>query len=266
MDLQGRVVLVTGAGRGLGRSIVLEAAKAGATVVGGSRTTADLDSLEADVSARRGKFAWTRLDVTDLGSVDAFVAGAAERFCRIDGLVNNTGAGISADSLDITEEQFTSTFDFNARSTFFCSQRAARHMVAQGGGAIVNISSNFAVAGVGVRSVYCAAKAAVDSLTRSFAVEWAPLGVRVNAIAPGTMNTPGYERARRDAPRMVESVIAATPSGRIAEPREVAALAVFLLSDACAAMTGQVITVDGGQSVPLAALGTRPQEPVGAAG
>ena len=92
-------------------------------------------------------------------------------------------------------------------------------MVAQGGGAIVNISSNFAVAGVGVRSVYCAAKAAVDSLTRSFAVEWAPLGVRVNAIAPGTMNTPGYERARRDAPQMVESVIAATPSGRIADPR-----------------------------------------------
>src|ERR1700733_1738866 len=138
VDLQDRVVLVTGAGRGLGRSIVLEAAKAGATVVGGSR--------------------------------------------------------ISADSLEITEEQFARTFDFNARSTFFCSQRAARHMVAQGGGAIVNISSNFAVAGVGVRSVYCAAKAAVDSLTRSFAVEWAPLGVRVNAIAPGTMNTPRYER------------------------------------------------------------------------
>jgi NAD(P)-dependent dehydrogenase (short-subunit alcohol dehydrogenase family) len=266
VDLQGRVVLVTGAGRGLGRSIVLEAAQAGATVVGGSRTTADLDSLEAEVSVRGGRFAGTRLDVTDLDSVDAFVAGAAERCGRIDGLVNNTGAGVSADSLSITEEQFAHTFDFNARSTFFCSQRAARHMVAQGGGAIVNISSNFAVAGVGVRSVYCAAKAAVDSFTRSFAVEWAPLGVRVNAIAPGTMNTPGYERARRDAPQMVESVIAATPSGRIAEPQEVAALAVFLLSDACAAMTGQVITVDGGQSVPLAALGIGRPERADAAG
>jgi NADP-dependent 3-hydroxy acid dehydrogenase YdfG len=91
--------------------------------------------------------------------VDAFVDGAAGRFGRIDGLVNNTGAGVSVDSLDITEEQFARTFDFNARSTFFCSQRAARHMVATGGGVIVNISSNFAVAGVGVRSVYCAAKA-----------------------------------------------------------------------------------------------------------
>ena len=121
MNLQDRVVLVTGAGRGLGRSIALAAAAAGATVVGGSRTTADLDSLEADVAARGGRFAGTRLDVTDLGSVDAFVAGAAERFGRIDGLVNNTGAGISADSLDITEEQFAYTFDFNARSTFFCS-------------------------------------------------------------------------------------------------------------------------------------------------
>src|SRR5712691_5485080 len=261
MDLQGKVILVTGAGRGLGRSIALEAARAGATVAGGSRTTTDLDSLAAEVTDHGGRFTGTRLDVTDLGTVDAFVAGAARRFGRIDGLVNNTGAGISAGSLDITEEQFAATFDLNARSTFFCSQRAARHMVAQGGGAIVNISSNFAVAGVGVRSVYCAAKAAVDSLTRSFAVEWAPLGVRVNAIAPGTMNTPGYQRARRDAPQMVESVIAATPSGRIAEPHEVAALAVFLLSDACPAMTGQVITVDGGQSVPLAALATRQPKP-----
>jgi NAD(P)-dependent dehydrogenase (short-subunit alcohol dehydrogenase family) len=258
MYLKDKVIVVTGAGRGLGRSIALAAAEAGATVVGGSRTAADLDRLEADVAARGGQFAGARLDVTDLGSVDAFVADAAGRFGRIDGLVNNTGAGISADSLDITEEQFAHTFDFNTRSTFFCSQSAARRMVAQGGGAIVNISSNFAVAGVGVRSVYCAAKAAVDSFTRSLAVEWAPLGVRVNAIAPGTMNTPGYERARRDAPQMVESVIAATPSGRIAEPAEVAALAVFLLSDACAAMTGQVIAVDGGQSVPLAALGFRP--------
>ncbi len=127
-------------------------------------------------------------------------------------------------------------------------------MIDGGGGAIVNISSNFAVAGVGVRSVYCAAKAAVDSFTRSLAVEWAPHGIRVNAIAPGTMNTPGYERARRNAPAMVEAVVAATPSGRIAEPEEVAELAVFLLSDGCAAMTGQVMAVDGGQSIPLAAL------------
>src|ERR1700722_19534106 len=100
MDLQGRVVLVTGAGRGLGRSLVLGAAQAGATVVGGSRTDADLESLEADVSSRGGRFAGARLDVTDLDSVDAFVDGAARRFGRIDGLVNNTGAGISANSLD----------------------------------------------------------------------------------------------------------------------------------------------------------------------
>jgi NAD(P)-dependent dehydrogenase (short-subunit alcohol dehydrogenase family) len=262
MALSDRVVLVTGAGRGLGRAISLSAARAGAAVYGGSRTQADLDAVAAQIRASGGRFVGLPLDVTDLASIEAFVATAAQRAGRIDGLVNNTGAGISAASLDVTDEQFASTFDFNARSMFFCSQRAVRHM--QGGGAIVNISSNFAVAGVGVRSVYCAAKAAVDSFTRSLAVEWAPYRVRVNAIAPGTMNTPGYERARRDAPEMVESVIAATPSGRIAEPEEVAALAVFLLSDACAAMTGQVIAVDGGQSVPLAALSVPRHDPAAA--
>ena len=240
MDLQGRVVLVTGAGRGLGRSIVLEAAQAGATVVGGSRTAADLDSLAAEVSVRGGRFAGTRLDVTDLASVDAFVAGAAERFGRIDGLVNNTGAGVSADSLSITEEQFAHTFDFNARSTFFCSQRAARHMVAQGGGAIVNISSNFAVAGVGVRSVYCAAKAAVDSFTRSFAVEWAPLGVRVNAVAPGEIETamigPEYE-----------ALIPRIPMGRMGTVAEVAGVVFQLCGSDFSYVTGTEIFLTGGQ-------------------
>jgi NAD(P)-dependent dehydrogenase (short-subunit alcohol dehydrogenase family) len=262
MELDGKVVLVTGAGRGLGKAICLAAAAAGATVVGGSRTRADLEVLRAQIEMEGGTFAPAHLDVTDLGTVDAFVDDAVARFGRIDGLVNNAGAGVSAASLDIDEGQFAYTFDFNTRSMFFCSQRAARRMVDQpGGGAIVNISSNFASAGVGVRSVYCAAKAAVDSLTRSFAVEWAPRGLRVNAIAPGTMNTPGYERARRNAPEMVETLVALTPSGRIAEPEEVARLAVFLLSDGCTAMTGQIVTVDGGQSIPLAALGRSGPQP-----
>lgn len=261
MDLQDRVVLVTGAGRGLGRAIACAAARSGAVVVGGSRTAADLAQLGAEISADGGTFTGVPLDVTDLASVASFVATAKQRFGRIDGLVNNTGAGVSAPSLDIDEEQFAYSFDFNTRSTFFCSQQAARHMIEQGHGAIVNISSNFAVAGVGVRSVYCAAKAAVDSLTRSFAVEWAPYGVRVNAISPGTMRTPGYERARRNAPEMVASVIANTPSGRIAEPSEVAQLAVFLLSDLCGALTGQIIAVDGGQSVPLASLSIPARQP-----
>ncbi|GAF47641.1 putative oxidoreductase [Rhodococcus wratislaviensis NBRC 100605] len=260
-ELAGKVVLVTGAGRGLGREIVRLAARSGATVVGGSRTMSDLSTLEADialdpdVTARGGRFVGVSLDVMDLASLDAFVSGAQERFGHLDGLVNCTGAGVSVPSLELDDAQFRYTFDFNTRSMFFCSQRAARVMVAQEtGGAIVNIGSNFATAGVGIRSAYSAAKAAVESLTRSFAVEWAAQGVRVNTVSPGTMNTPGYRRALANAPAMVESLVALTPSGRIAEPEEVAALVVFLLGEQCAAMTGQVITVDGGQNVPLAAL------------
>jgi gluconate 5-dehydrogenase len=250
-SLHERVVLVTGAGRGLGRAIAVAAADAGALVVAGSRTPSDLDQLVTEISARGGSCVSGPLDVTDDVSIERFVATAAERFSRIDGLVNNVGAGLTAPSLEFRTADLDAALALNFRSTFLCSQHAGRVMAAGGGGSIVNIGSNFSLAGTYGRAAYGAAKAAVDNLTRSLAVEWATLRIRVNAIAAGIMNTPGYERARRNAPEFVARALTGIPAGRVAEPEEVAALAVFLLSDACYALTGQVIAVDGGQSATL---------------
>jgi NAD(P)-dependent dehydrogenase (short-subunit alcohol dehydrogenase family) len=249
--LQGRVVLVTGAGRGLGRAIAIAAAEAGALVVAGSRTPADLDHLTEEIGAGGGSCTAVPLDVTIDASVESFVASAAARFGRIDGLVNNVGAGLTAPSLEFRTEDLDAAVDLNFRSTFLCSQHVGRVMAAGGGGSIVNISSNFSLAGTYGRAAYGAAKAAVDNLTKSLAVEWATLGIRVNAIAAGIMNTPGFERARRNAPDFVARALTGIPAGRIAEPEEVAALAVFLLSPVCYALTGQVVAVDGGQSATL---------------
>jgi NAD(P)-dependent dehydrogenase (short-subunit alcohol dehydrogenase family) len=251
LGLESRVVLVTGAGRGLGRAISVAAASAGATVVVGSRTLTELQSLAVEVNAAGGSCVPLALDVTEVASIEAFVSSALTRFGRIDGLVNNAGAGLTVPSLDFEEKDFDAAIDLNVRSTFFCSQRVARAMAESGGGSIVNIGSIFSLAGTYGRAMYGAAKAAVDNLTRSFAVEWASLGIRVNAIAPGIMNTPGFERARKNAPEFVARAIAGIPAGRIAEPEEVAALAVFMLSPLCRAMTGQVVAVDGGQSATL---------------
>lgn len=243
----GSVVLITGAGRGLGRSIARTAASAGARVVVGSRTQSDLDELAAEIASAGGTCLPVRLDVTEIESIEAFVGAAVAAYGRIDGLVNNAGAGITKPSVDITMEEFNSTMALNVASTFFCSQRVARQMISQGdGGAIVNISSMFGQGGVSARAPYCAAKAAVDNLTKSFAVEWAAAGIRVNAVAPGVINTPGFERARRNAPELVAGVMSVIPAGRIAEPGEIARLVMFMLSDVCGSMTGQVVTVDGG--------------------
>jgi NAD(P)-dependent dehydrogenase (short-subunit alcohol dehydrogenase family) len=251
VGLESRVVLVTGAGRGLGRAISVAAASAGATVVAGSRTMTDLESVAGEIRAAGGTCVPVALDVTDTASIEAFVSAAVARFGRIDGLVNNAGAGLTVPSLEFAEKDFDAAIDLNLRSTFFCSQQVARAMAGSGGGSIVNIGSIFSLAGTYGRAMYGAAKAAVDNLTRSFAVEWASLGIRVNAIAPGIMNTPGFERARKNAPEFVAKAIAGIPAGRIAEPEEVAALAVFMLSPLCYAMTGQVVAVDGGQSATL---------------
>lgn len=251
-DLNGRVVLVTGAGRGIGRAVAIAVHRAGARVVAGSRTRSQLESLADEIAADGGECLPVEVDVENVASMQAFVDAAVDHFGRIDGLVNNAGDNIGRPALDFTEDEFDHLVDVNYKSVFFLSQIFARAVASNepgGAAAIVNISSQAGCVGAPGRAPYSGAKAAVNNVTRSLAAEWAPMKIRVNALAPTFTNT---ELAREildsdaDMRATVERMILL---GRPAEPEEIAAPVVFLLSSAAAMITGHTLVVDGGWTI-----------------
>jgi NAD(P)-dependent dehydrogenase (short-subunit alcohol dehydrogenase family) len=248
--LDGQVALVTGAARGLGRAIALALAHAGADVALGLRDAATGDALVAEVEALGRQALPLQMDVTRRDEVDAAVAATVERFGRIDVLVNNAGGGRMGAALDVTEEDFDHIVDVNLRSTFFVSQAAARHMIHQGGGRIVNMSSQAAFAALPRESVYCMAKAGISHLTKCLAVEWGPRGIAVNAVAPTFIATPGTEPALADPVFRAQVVQNIAALHRIGEPVEVAGAVVFLASPAASLITGETLLIDGGWTAP----------------
>jgi 2-deoxy-D-gluconate 3-dehydrogenase len=249
-DLTDDVIVVTGAGRGIGRAVALAAATAGAKVAVGSRTISELESLREEIDAVGGECFVSRLDVEDLASMEAFVAGVVDRFGRLEGLVNNAGDNLGKAALDYVEDEFDHLVDVNYKSVFFMSQLAARRFIEQGGGgAIVNVSSQSGCVGAPGRAPYSGAKAAVNNVTRTLAAEWACHRIRVNAVAPTFTRTPLAESVlSADADlrrRLTEKILL----GRPAEPEEIAAPIVFLLSSAAAMITGHTLVVDGGWTI-----------------
>jgi NAD(P)-dependent dehydrogenase (short-subunit alcohol dehydrogenase family) len=246
MSLEGKVAVITGAGRGIGKATALALAAEGAHVV-----VFDLDAELARAAAaaveRLGRSALIEIgDVRSLDAVDRAVAAAVGRFGRLDILVNNAIKIAPAPALEMTEEQWDLVLDSGLKAVFFCSQRAARQMVRQGGGAIVNLASIAAERGIHGRANYCTAKAGVVALTRVLALEWAALGVRVNAVGPGYVNTELQQQALREGINRLETLTEATPLGRLAEPAEIARVIAFLVGDGASYITGQTIFVDGG--------------------
>ena len=244
--LDGGVALVTGAARGLGRAIAVALAHAGADVALGLRDAATGGDLVEEIEAAGRRAVALQIDVTQLDQVRAAVAQAVERLGRLDVLVNNAGIGPENPAEDVRPEDFAATVDVNLKGTFFASQAAGRVMIAQGGGRIVNLSSQAGFVALPGESVYCMTKAGIAHLTKCLAVEWGRHGITVNGVAPTFIATPGTEAALADPAfrRDVEERIAGLH--RIGRPVDVAGAVVFLASPAASLVTGETILIDGG--------------------
>jgi NAD(P)-dependent dehydrogenase (short-subunit alcohol dehydrogenase family) len=245
-SLDGRTALVTGGNQGLGKAFAVGLAHAGARVaIAGRRADAN---LAAAAEAREAGFEFVPItaDITDERQVTAMVEQALDAFGgRIDILVNNAGVCYHADSFEVTDEQWDGVFDLNVRALWKTSLAVGAHMRDRRAGSIVNVGS---MSGLIVnrpqwQPAYNASKAAVHHLTKSLAVEWAPYGIRVNAVAPGYVKT---EMAPVDRPEFRRHWVEDCPQQRFALPEEIAPSVVFLASDAASFITGSILVADGG--------------------
>ncbi len=243
--VSGQVALVTGAAQGIGRACALALAHAGADVALGLRAV-EADQGLADAIRALGRRALPlQMDVTRLEQIEQAVAATVAHFGRLDILVNNAGLGPSNPAELVREEDFDLTVAVNLKGTFFTSQAAGRVMIAQGYGRIISLSSQAGFVALPTESVYCMTKAAIAHLTKCLALEWAPHGITVNAIAPTFIATPGTVHWLED-PAFAADVVARIPVGRVGQPVDVAGAVVFLASPAAALVTGATLLIDGG--------------------
>ncbi len=247
-SVEGKVALVTGSGRGIGKAIALGLAKAGADIVLASRKMPNLEAAAEEIRKLGRKALPIAAHVGRLDEVKSLVDKTVSEFGKIDILVNNSATNLSmAPAIDIDDKAWDAIMNLNVRGLFFLSQAVARVMKEKGGGNIINVSS---VAGShpDILGAYSISKAAVNMATKVMAQQWAPLNIRVNAIAPSLTRT-DFSKALWSNPDIQKVVTARTPMGRIAEPEEMVGAVLFLASEASSYVTGQIIAVDGGITI-----------------
>lgn len=243
--LDGRVAIVTGASRGIGRGLAASLARAGATVAAVARTEEELLSVVAEVEGEGGRAVAVPLDVTDVAAIGFAFGEVQAALGSVDVLVNNAGLGANHPAENVTEADWDSIMDVNMRGLFFCAQAAGRIMLDQGEGRIINMSSQAGLVGIRDHAVYSASKGGVNLLTKVLALEWSRRGVTVNAVAPTFVYTPGTAD-RLDEQEYLGGVLERLPIGRVATMADVAAAVIYLASPAGAMVTGHILAVDGG--------------------
>jgi 2-deoxy-D-gluconate 3-dehydrogenase len=246
--LTDKIAIVSGASQGIGRAIALGLARAGAHLVlakypqGGQE---EVKAVKAEIEAMGRKAEIVLVDVSDVAQVQAMIDEAKRLFGRVDILVNNASWTGTGPALDVTEEEYDKTMDATVKSVFFACQAAARVMIPQGGGKIINIGSNFGVIAFNGRAVYAGAKAAVHHLSRALSLEWAKLGVTVNVVAPCITETDS-RKVILERPGYKEWAKTQIPIGRWNQPEDLVGAVLFLSSSMSDMVVGHVLMVDGG--------------------
>lgn len=244
-SLTGRVAIVTGAGRGIGKAIALGLADAGADVVVAARTASDIEATAGEITAKGRKALAVPTDVRQSDQVDNLVDKAVAQFGTIDILVNNAGGYFVASTTELSEGGWDAIIRENLKSVFLCSKAAAKVMMGQKKGNIINVASVVGFRAYSSNAAYGAAKAGIINFTKTLAVDLAPYNIRVNAIAPGFIATPGSLQLL-EVDKGLKAMVDRIPLGRLGQPEEVAQGIVYLASDASSYVTGQTLLVDGG--------------------
>jgi NAD(P)-dependent dehydrogenase (short-subunit alcohol dehydrogenase family) len=245
-DLKGQVALVTGSARGLGRAISLALAHSGADIAVGLRDLHAHADLPAQIEALGRRTLPLQMDMMHLHQVRAAVDEAVRHFGRLDILVNNAGISPENPAENVREEDFDATLAVNLKGTFFASQAAARVMMRQNYGRIINMGSQAGFVALPTESIYCMTKAAISHLSKCLAVEWGKYNITVNAVAPTFIRTPGTEGYLADPRARADVIERIAALHRIGEPMDVAGAVVFLASKAASLITGETILIDGG--------------------
>ena len=249
MRFADKVAIVTGGGRGIGKAVAVRMAQESAKGVVVDKNQETLTSTVEGIKEGGGQATAIVADVTRGEEVRRMVQTAVEQFGKIDILINNVGLFITEPFLDTGEETWDMILAINLKSTLLCSQVVLKEMTKNGGGTIVNLSSNAGKIGVGYQASYSAAKAGVMGLTKSLAREMARHNINVNCVCPGLVDTELTAEAIGGVPEMKEKLVKAIPFRRMAQPEEVAAAVCFLASDDAGYITGQTLSVDGGNSM-----------------
>jgi meso-butanediol dehydrogenase / (S,S)-butanediol dehydrogenase / diacetyl reductase len=251
MRLNKKVCLITGGGSGIGRATALRFAEEGARIAVADKGGASAEKVAAECAAKGAQAIGIEADVAITADVRRMIDVTLEKFARLDVLVNNAGYGIAGSVLETAEDAWDALMAVNVRGVFLCSKYAIPIMKRNGGGTIVNTASVVAAVGIANRAAYCASKGAVAALTRAIAIDHVGDGIRCNAIAPGTIDTPYFDEILKKSadPEATRKALAARQLfGRLGTPEEIAAGILFLASDESRFATGTILTLDGGMT------------------